>query len=269
MRPLRETKNMKFIRKILVKTLGLKGYLRLVSRIYIISISLGWMRKKYPELFFLKKIVKSGSTVLDIGANLAYYSFFMSVSAGRDGKVYGVEPIPLFAGIWQKNMSKLKIKNYHISNCALGSEAKEKVKMSIPIVDGVVRHGLTKVVDEADKGRETAMTFEVPMKNGDDLINELNITKLDFIKCDVEGFEQFVIPSLEKTLKRDQPLLQIELSGTDNRRNVVDFLVNLSYGIYILKDDRLKAIEIKDIFNFNQDFYFVPENVKQNFTHLF
>ncbi len=259
---------MKLIRKILVKILGLKGYLRLVSRIYIITISMGWMRKKYPELFFLKKVVKPGSTVLDIGANLAYYSFFMSRAAGKNGKVYAVEPIPLFADVWQKNMSKLKDKNYHLSNCALGTEAKEKVKMSIPIVNGIVRHGLTKVVDESDSGTTTAMSFEVPMKNGDALINELAISKLDFIKCDVEGFEQYVIPSLKQTIIRDLPVFQIELSGTDNRQNVVDFLVNLSYNIYILKEENLVNLEIKDIFNVNQDFYFLPESKLEALNYL-
>lgn len=260
---------MKFIRKILVKILGLKGYLRLVSRIYIICISMGWMRKKYSELFFLKKLVKPGDTVLDIGANLAYYSFFMSVSAGKTGKVYAVEPIPLFAEVWRKNMSKLKEKNYHLSNCALGSEAREKVKMSIPIVNGVVRHGLTKVTDDSDNTSATAMSFEVPMKNGDALMTELNISKLDFIKCDVEGFEQYVIPSLENTIRRDLPILQIELSGDENRKNVADFLVNLSYEIHILKGEKLVAIDIKDIFNFNQDFYFAQNTAKASFAHLF
>jgi FkbM family methyltransferase len=259
---------MKLIRKILVKILGLKGYLRLVSRIYIISISMGWMRKKYPELFFLKKLVQPGNTVLDIGANLAYYSFFMSRAAGSNGKVYAVEPIPLFAEIWEKNMSRLKDKNYHLSNCALGTEAKEKVKMSIPIVNGIVRHGLTKVVDESDGGTATAMSFEVPMKNGDTLVQELNISKLDFIKCDVEGFEQYVIPSLKQTILLDLPVFQIELSGIDNRQNVVDFLVNLSYRIYILKEENLVNLEIKDIFNVNQDFYFLPESKREALNYL-
>ncbi len=259
---------MKLIRKILVKILGLKGYLRLVSRIYIISISMGLMRKKYPELFFLKKVVKPGSTVLDIGANLAYYSFFMSRAAGKNGKVHGVEPIPLFAEVWKKNMHKLKDENYHLSNCALGTEAKEKVKMSIPIVNGIVRHGLTKVVEESDSGTTTAMSFEVPMKNGDELVHELNISRLDFIKCDVEGFEQYVIPSLKRTIVRDLPVLQIELSGTDNRQNVVDFLVNLSYNIYILKQENLVNLEIKDIFNVNQDFYFLPESKMEELNYL-
>jgi len=260
---------MKLIRKILVKILGLKGYLRLVSRIYIRCISMGLMRKKYPELFFLKKLVKPGNTVLDIGANLAYYSYFLSDAVGENGTVYAVEPIPLFASVWQKNMGKRREKNYHLSNCALGSEAKEKVKMSIPIVNGVVRHGLTKVVDEKDAETAVAMSFEVPMKNGDALLTELQVTKIDFIKCDVEGFEQYVIPSLQHTIERDLPVLQIELAGDENRRNVVNFLVNLSYEIYILRNDQLIGLDIKDIFNFNQDFYFVAKTQKAAVSHLF
>jgi len=248
---------MKLIRKLLVKLLGLKGYLRLVSKVYIICISYGLMRKKYGELFFIKKIVKPGDSVLDIGANLSYYSFFMMISAGKNGKLVAVEPIPLFAEVWKKNMRSLKKYNFKLENCALGNEAKESVKMSIPIVDGIVRHGLTKVVDENDKGMTTALSFDVPMKNGDQLINELGFERLDFIKCDVEGFEQYVIPSLTETIQRYLPILQIELSGDENRAAVADFLVNLSYDIFIFKDEFLNPIQKNDIFSVNQDFYFV------------
>lgn len=258
---------MKFIRKILVRILGIKRYLRLVSRVYIIAISMGWMRKKYPELFFLKRIIKPGNTVLDIGANLSYYSFFMTVCAGKQGKVFGVEPIPLFAEIWNKNMRRLKGYSYHLSVCALGTEPKEKVKMSIPVVDGVVRHGLTKVSDDGDNGN-TALSFEVPMKNGDTLVNELGIASIQFIKCDVEGFEQYVIPSLTNTIQRDFPILQIELSGDENRRQVTDFLVNFSYQIFILKLDHLAIIEKNDIFSVNQDFYFIHESRLEEYKHL-
>jgi len=251
---------MKFIRKILVKILGLKGYLKFVSSIYIRIISMGLMKKKYAELFFLKKIIKPGNHVLDIGANLAYYSFFSARSAGKTGRIIGVEPIPIFADVWQKNMRKLKGYKFQLINCALGTEPKEKVKMSIPIVDGVVRHGLTKVVDDnATSNENSSLSFEVKMENGDELIEKINIEQLDFIKCDVEGFEQYVIPSLDKTIQKFHPVLQIELSGDENRRFVVDYLLKLSYEIYILNNHFLKPIQKNDIFSVNQDFYFIHQ----------
>lgn len=259
---------MKAVRKILIRVLGLKGYLRLVSKTYIIGISYGLMRKKYGELFFLKKIIKPGDHVLDIGANLGYYSFFMTVSAGKNGRVIGVEPIPLFAEVWKKNLRSLKGYNYALQNCALGTESRDKVTMSIPVVDGVVRHGLTKVVENQVVSKNDSLSFEVPMKNGDQLMQDQGLTRLDFLKCDVEGYEQYVLPSLKETIQKYLPVLQIELSGNDNRLTVVDFLVNLSYEIFILKEEKLRPVEKKDIFTFNQDFYFVHSTRVEEYRKL-
>ena len=250
---------MKTIRKILVKILGLKMYLSLVSKTYIRMVSMGMMKGKYPELFFIKKAVNKGDVVIDIGANLAYYSTMMAKTAGTEGQVYGVEPIPIFADIWKKNMRSLTNYEAILFNCALGSEAQESVKMSIPIKDGVVRHGLTKVVEEGDNN-ESIMSFDVPMKVGDSLFDEKPLTRLDYIKCDVEGYEQYVIPSLEKSIKKFKPMFQIELGGDENRKNVHDYLVNLGYQTFILKDEFLHPIQKSDIFSINQDFYFIHKD---------
>lgn len=253
---------MKLIRKILVKILGLKGYLRLVSRTYIFMVSNGLMKNKYRELFFIKQAISKGDTVVDIGANLAYYSNFMAKQIGEQGKLIAVEPIPLFADIWMKNMWRHRKLPVQLVNCALGSENQEKIKMSIPIVNGVVRHGLTKVDDQGQAG-ESYISYEVTMKIGDEVLKMAGIDRLDYIKCDVEGFEQFVIPSMDENIKSFKPMFQIELSGKENRQNVVDYLVNLCYDIYILEGQLLRPIQKSDIFSFEQDFYFIHQDKKE------
>lgn len=219
-------------------------------------ISMGAMKTKYAELFFVRKIVKEGDVIMDIGSNLGYYSYFMAKYQGKKGKLIAVEPIPLFADVWNKNLKKYKGDSVKLFNCALGSEAQDKVNMSIPIVNGVVRHGLTKISESAENG-DSIMSFEVPMRVGDEVINENELTGLDYIKCDVEGYEQYVIPSLESTLEKFKPLLQIELGGVENRERVVEYLVKKSYQIFILKGEFLIPIEKNDIFSVNQDFYFI------------
>lgn len=258
---------MKLARKILVKILGLKGYLKFVSRTYISMIRKGKMKDKYEELYFIQKMVKEGDTVLDIGANLAYYSFFMARNAGQSGRLIAVEPIPLFAEIWQTNMKKLSLSNHKLHNCALGNEAKDAVKMSIPIVNGVVRHGLTKVEEEGDAS-QAYLSYDVSMKVGDELLAQENLQKLDFVKCDVEGYEQFVIPSLDKSIEQFKPKFQIELSGEENRSNVVDYLLKKGYQTFILKGEFLRPIQKNDIFSVNQDFYFIHEQNLEKNGHL-
>jgi FkbM family methyltransferase len=229
----------------------------MISGIYIRLMRMGFFKSKYAELHFTSKLVKKGDVVLDIGANLAYYSYFLKRHIGESGKLLAVEPIPLFAEVWSRNMKGAK--GVELFNCALGGEAKQKVKMSIPIVNGVVRHGLTKVVEEGTEENEAILSFEVPMKVGDELVSEQNLEKLNFIKCDVEGFEQYVIPSLDKTIDTHFPLLQIELSGKENRQRVVDFLLKKAYQLFILKNEFLTPIQKNDIFTVDQDFYFIHE----------
>jgi FkbM family methyltransferase len=259
---------MKTIRKVLVKVVGIKTYLIWVSKIYITLINFGFSKSKYAELYFTQKIVKEGDTVLDIGANLSYYSYFLAKKIGDSGKLLAVEPIPLFAGIWRKNMSKYKTENIKLFNCALGNKEKAAVNMSIPIVNGVVRHGLTKVDGQKDeKVHEKILEFKVPMHIGDELFLSENLTQLNYLKCDVEGYEQFVMPSLKKTISKFKPLIQIELNGKENRENVVSFLLPLNYSICILVNNKLKQIQQTEIHNYNQDFYFL--NNDNDYSILF
>jgi FkbM family methyltransferase len=229
-----------------------------VSRIYIRLIRLGFYKKKYAELHHIRKIVQPGHTVMDIGANLGYYSFFMARCAGTAGKLIAVEPIPLFCEIWRKNLRKIPEHQRTLVNCALGTETKEKVRMTIPVVNGIVRHGLTRI-QENPTAEMSELSFDVEMRTGDGILQELKIQRLDFVKCDVEGFERYVIPSLSMAIEKFRPMFQIELSGKENRAEVVDFLLKKGYSIFLLTAHGLSTIQKSDIFTINQDFYFIHE----------
>jgi len=257
---------MKTLRKLLVKIVGLKTYLSWISKIYIFLISKGYSKTKYAELYFTKQIVKEGDTVLDIGANLAYYSYFLADKVGQTGQLLAVEPIPLFAEVWRKNMRKYS--NFKLFNCALGNEEQTSVTMSIPIVNGVVRHGLTKIDGQGEESWGRLLEFKVPMHIGDSLLASENLKQLNFIKCDVEGYEQYVIPSLEKSITEFKPLIQIELNGKENRQNVTDFLVKLNYQVFILKQNKLNQLAVEDIHTVNQDFYFINESKLANYKTI-
>ena len=139
--------------------------------------------------------------------------------------------------------------------------------MSIPVVNGVVRHGLTRVSEDGTYS-QSKYVYDVPMKIGDELMRAQDLDRLDYVKCDVEGYEQYVIPSLEHTIDQFKPLLQIELGGEENRKNVVEFLVKKGYELFILDGELLKAIQKNDIFSLNQDFYFIHKDNLNKTEHL-
>ncbi|MDD2634701.1 MAG: FkbM family methyltransferase [Bacteroidales bacterium] len=245
---------MRIFRVILYKIFGLKVYLKIVSKLYLRYINCGFGKDKYPELHYLKSIIKPGFVCIDIGANLGYYSYFLAKITGRLGKLYAVEPVPLFAEIWKQNLKRYKSLMPVLLPFALGKTEKT-VQMGMPAIDGVVHHGMTRVIDKSETGFEK--TFSVEMKNPDQLFQ--NIEHIDFVKIDVEGFESEVFQNMKDTLQKHKPLIQAELSGSKNRETSIEILQNIGYNVFFLKQSKLISADKKAIETYNGDFYFMIE----------
>ncbi|MDZ4668890.1 MAG: FkbM family methyltransferase [bacterium] len=242
----------KILRSLLLKTLGTESYLGLVSSAYIRLISAGFLKSKYPELFYLKTLVKPGDVCVDIGANVGYYSVFLSRHAGSSGRVYAIEPVPMFGNVFLRNTAQFALNNITLYRCALGSDRK-MVTLGTPMIDGVFRHGLTKIIENDNVSN--AQTYQAQMEIADELFAP--IEKIDFLKCDVEGYEVILFPDMIKTLARCKPLVQIEISSADNRRKIVELLQPLGYKAYKLAQNNLVALSSTDAIKYEGgDFYF-------------
>ena len=79
--------------RILYRLLPLEGYLRVVSRLFFLYRALGIGRtgRALEYNYHLQQLVKEGDTVIDIGANLGYYTRPLADIVGATGEVYAVE----------------------------------------------------------------------------------------------------------------------------------------------------------------------------------
>ncbi|PLX08242.1 MAG: hypothetical protein C0596_08100 [Marinilabiliales bacterium] len=245
---------MKFFKLLLYKILGLKNYLKLVSKTYITYIDSGFGKEKYSELHYLKTLIKPGFTCLDIGANLGYYSYFLAQFSGKDGRVFAVEPVPVFSEIWKANLRKYKSANLVLFPYALG-DSEKLVEMGMPAVEGVVHHGMTRVVKEGETGFEKK--FSVEMKNPDLLFAEID--QIDFIKVDVEGYESEVFDNMQQVVKKNMPIIQTELSGDGNRKKCIELLSSYGYQAFVLKNNDMILADENLIDSNDGDFYFFTD----------
>ena len=195
----------KFIHKILYRTLPLEGYLRAVSRLFFLWQRLGIGREAPATeyVYHLPKLVRAGDTCIDIGANLGYYARLMSRIAGRNGHVYAVEPVAPIRRVLERNLSGCG--NVDILPYALGA-AEGEIRMGNATVrtGGYFGTGQNFVMEA---GAEADVEFTAEMRRGSELFGHL--TRIDFIKCDVEGYEVVIMEEMRPLLEKFRPTVLI------------------------------------------------------------
>ena len=225
------------LHKILYRTLPLEGYLRAVSRLFFISYRLGLGRRNAATeyVYHLPRLAKAGNTAIDIGANLGYYARPLSEIVGTAGRVHAVEPVPVVCRVLRRNLHQFVrgCRNVEIFDCALGAENKE-ITMSNDSAreTGYLGTGRNFVGDAAGEG---AVTFTARMRRGSELFAGLE--RLDFVKCDVEGYELIVMRELRPLLERFRPTVLIETGG-ENRPQIIELFTELGYRGYTLENGR-------------------------------
>lgn len=221
------------LHRILYKTLPLDRYLQTVSRLFFLNYRLG-LGKRNPALeyvYHLPNVVRKGDTVIDIGANLGYYARALSELAGPTGKVYAVEPVPPILAVLRRNLRRCR--NVEIVPYALGAEERS-IRMGNDSARATGCFGTGQnFVNETDVAAD--LEFTAQMRRGSELFGRLQ--RLDFIKCDVEGYETVVMNEMRPLLERFRPTVLIETGGT-NRPQIIRLFTELGYEGYVLDRGR-------------------------------
>lgn len=253
---------MKKIKSLLLRILGQQLYLQLASKLFFVYFGNGWLRNNpaYDTHYFIKHFIHKGDTVIDIGANLGYYSVQFAKLTGNGGKVYSVEPIELYRKILTNNVAGFT--QVEILPFALG-ETEGIIKMGNPSSEKH-RHGLMRVLTERERDSETNV-YEVSMKNPVTLFDQAG--KINYIKCDIEGYEVPVIPAMKPLLNRHQPIVQVETDG-ENKHIIFRLLKTLDYDLYYVKGHQLIAYTDPSL-PLPADLIGIPASKTISFKHLF
>ena len=237
----------KQIKRFIFITLGLKNYLRILQRTYFLLYRTGLLKlnSAYSYHYFVKHLINKGDVILDIGANLGYYSFLFAGWTGDSGKVFAVEPIAVYNTIFNEKAKKYK--NITLYSCALGAEEKTVEMVSSPQL-GFLSTGLPHVYDSERDGsvENQEFQFEAQMKKPSVLFENSN--QLDYVKCDIEGYEYIVLSDMKEIIRKFKPVVQVEV-WPENEENLFNLFDELGYTPYKLyKYQLLPLSEIKQPF---------------------
>ncbi len=126
--------------------------------------------------------------------------------------MHSFEPLPLHYRILDAGRRMSGARNIRLTNAALGSSTGWE-KLRLPYRLGLPIHGWAHLQHGLKHpGRFPATrTLEVPVYTVDRICELREISRVDFMKIDVEGFEAEVLKGAEWTLDQHRPTLLLEI----------------------------------------------------------
>ncbi len=153
------------------------------------------------KIKLIKTHVKPGMKVLDIGANIGFYTIILSKLVGREGAVYAFEPDEdnfKFLERLTKNLTNIKR-----ANVACGEKSGVTYLYKSPEMN--IDH---QVYDSGESREKIAVKI---VSLDDYLQGEKD--GIGFVKIDVQGYEYHVFRGMKKTIARSKEMFMIsELS---------------------------------------------------------
>ena len=150
------------------------------------------------ESNFIKSICYEGMNILDIGANIGFYTALFSQSAGDDGMVIAIEPDKESYKYLSKSINSFYYKNV-LSFRIAASDTKQK----LPLFISTENRGDNRLYS-TDQKRNSMIVDCITV---DELLKENKIKNLDLIKIDVQGYEPKVLKGMIKIVKSSKELI--------------------------------------------------------------
>lgn len=174
----------------------------------------------YEKLIYLRSINK-GDVIFDIGANIGNFTKLFSILCGNKGEVHCFEPIPETYHALLRGVNHLK--NVRPKNLAAG-HTKSRMPMSYDSSDSE-KASLSQTNNTEKR--------EVEVIRLDDYISRLDLKRLDFVKCDVEGYELEALEGMKSSLEAFLPQICLEVTVSYQKRiEIVNLLKSLGYNCF-------------------------------------
>jgi FkbM family methyltransferase len=182
------------------------------------------------EMKFVKRLLRREMTVVDVGAHHGIYTLLASKRVGSQGQVVAIEPSPRECARLKRHLRLNRASNVELIVCAAGEDPGEA---DLYVVDGF-NDWCNSLRPPATA--EPVKTVRVQVRRLDDILSELDIAKVDFMKLDAEGAELSVLYGALKLLNRkDRPAMLVEVQDVRTRRwdyaarEILQFLIRMDY----------------------------------------
>ena len=183
-----------------------------------------------PEVCRLfRERLRTGACVLDIGANIGYFSLLAASLVGPAGGVFAIEPLAANVRVLTANRILNGFDHIQIT-AAAASDKTGTVSIGASYTDGII--GKIPQLPEAALACDYVLAVPVDM---------IVRSKIDLIKIDVEGHEYRAILGASETIRQWRPVIvsEFSLGGLQANSGVtpvsyLEMLRSFGYRIFVL-----------------------------------
>lgn len=181
-------------------------------------------------------LIRRGDTVLDVGANIGRFAGFAACLVGRSGKVYCFEPVTTASRVLKAMVALRRLRQVVVVETALSHQT-GTADIAIPMRDGWMP--MLPVAHMGDSTGQDALRDTIRTQRLDEFCSAERLDRIDFIKCDTEGHEYFVLAGGMEALARCRPSIFCEINkhflarhGSDPSA-IFGLLASLGYRSYL------------------------------------
>lgn len=186
----------------------------------------------------MQALAHPGDTVIDVGANIGYFSIVAARAVGAAGRVVAFEPVP---AVRQRLIANLRLN--HLEHVEVRLEALSAASGEVRFYPGPVDDtGLASLRRLADSDE-----IRVRQARFDDIWDQA--ARVALVKIDVEGAELQVLEGMTACLARDRPDVILEVTDEYLRGlgasavTLLSFVTRHGYRMYqILEDGHLVPV---------------------------
>jgi FkbM family methyltransferase len=175
-------------------------------------------------------LCRHARSVLEVGGNVGFFAVLGARESDADYQVF--EPVPRIAEQLILNLQLNGLTHVRVVQAAVVASAKSDfVFLNIPVEGDAMPVGAHLTEDTEVFGRTTAQVIKVAARAFPDLVDAV-----DLIKIDAEGIEATLLESAMATLERKKPTLVIELlpQAVHLAEVLRDLALRCGYSIWII-----------------------------------
>lgn len=178
----------------------LPGGAKLALRLSVPYEAMIWLRaEEETELVTLRRLLASGQTFVDCGANIGLWSLVASTALGSSGHIYCFEPNPATVTRLRENLARQATgPRVHVSSAAVGrTSSRQRLNPG-------AFHNLAHLEDATDETRPLVDVVAL-----DEILDGAHVHGM---KLDIEGSELDALVGAEATIRRFHPWICLEFN---------------------------------------------------------